>query len=88
LDIFRDRVEITSPGELPNSLTPAEVLSGGVIRSRNERIANYLLAIGAVESRGRGIPRIRKLMREFNGTDLELENNREVRYVRARLLIR
>jgi len=88
LDIFRDRVEVTSPGELPNSLTPVEVLSGGVIRSRNERIANYLLAMGAVESRGRGIPRVRKLMREFNGTDLELENNREIRYVRARLYIR
>ncbi len=87
LDIFRDRVEIMSPGELPNSLTPTEVLSGGVIRSRNERIANYLLAMGAIESRGRGIPRIRKLMREFNGTDLELENNREVRFVRATLRI-
>lgn len=87
LDIFRDRVEVTSPGELPNSLTPTEVLSGGVIRSRNERIANYLLAIGFVESRGRGIPRVRKLMREFNNTDLELENNREVRFVRAALRI-
>jgi len=88
LDIFRDRVEITSPGELPNSLTATEVLSGGVIRSRNERIANYLLAMGAVESRGRGIPRIHKLMREFNGSDLQLENNREVRYVRVTLRIR
>jgi len=59
-----------------------------VIRSRNERIANYLLAMGAIEIRGRGIPRIRKLMREFNGTDLQLENNREVRYVRVTLRIR
>jgi ATP-dependent DNA helicase RecG len=87
LDIFRDRVEITSPGELPNSLTPAKVLSGGVIRSRNEKIANFLLAMGAIESRGRGIPRVRKLMREFNGTDLELENDRAVRFVRAKLRI-
>jgi ATP-dependent DNA helicase RecG len=88
VDIFRDRVEVTSPGELPNSLTPTEVLSGGVIRSRNERIANYLLTMGAIEMRGRGIPRIRKLMREFNGSDLQLENNREIRYVRVTLRIR
>ncbi len=87
VDIFRDRIEVASPGELPNSLTPEKVLSGGVIRSRNEKIANYLLAMGLVESRGRGIPRVRKLMREFNGTDLELENNRDVRFVRARLHI-
>jgi ATP-dependent DNA helicase RecG len=88
VDIFRDRVEITSPGELPNSLTPEKVLAGGNIRSRNEKLANFLLVMRAVESRGRGIPRMRKLMREFNGTDLHLENNREVRYVRATLRIR
>lgn len=88
VDIFRDRVEVTSPGELPNSLTPEEVLSGGVIRSRNERIANYVLTMRTVENRGRGIPRMRKLMREFNGTDLQLENNREVRYVRVTLRIK
>ncbi len=87
VDIFHDRVEITSPGELPNSLTPAKILSGGIIRSRNEKMANFLVAMGLVESRGRGIPRVRKLMRDYNGTDLELENDREVRYVRARLRI-
>ncbi len=88
IDIFHDRVEVTSPGELPNSLTPAKILSGGVIRSRNEKMANFLVAMGLVESRGRGIPRVRKLMRDYNGTDLELENDREVRFVRARLRIR
>ncbi|MEK7729955.1 MAG: RNA-binding domain-containing protein [candidate division KSB1 bacterium] len=88
IDIFHDRVEITSPGELPNSLTPAKILSGGIIRSRNEKMANFLLAMGLVESRGRGIPRVRKLMRDYNGTGLEIENDREVRFVRATLRIR
>ncbi len=88
IDIFHDRVEVTSPGELPNSLTPAKILSGGIIRSRNEKMANFLIAMGFVENRGRGIPRVRKLMRDYNGTDLEIENDREVRYVRATLRIR
>lgn len=88
IDIFHDRVEVTSPGELPNSLTPAKVLSGGIIRSRNEKMANFLIAMGFVENRGRGIPRARKLMRDYNGTDLQIENDREVRFVRATLRIR
>lgn len=88
LDIFHDRVEVTSPGELPNSLTPAKVLSGGIIRSRNEKMVNYLSAMGLAGSRGRGIPYARKLMRDYNGTTLEIENDREFHFVRARLRIR
>jgi len=85
LEVFSDRVEVTSPGELPNHLTPAAVLAGGVPRSRNEAVAHALLVLGYMEARGRGLPIVRREMRAFNSTEPVLESNREARYVRLTL---
>ncbi|MBI4605245.1 MAG: putative DNA binding domain-containing protein [Planctomycetes bacterium] len=84
-EVFRDRVVITSPGELPNNLREASALAGGHPRSRNELVANFLLVKGLMEKRGRGFPIIRREMQAFNGTEPHLLNQRDERYVRLTL---
>ena len=85
VEVFDDRVAVTSPGALPNHKRPASVLAGGVPRSRNEAIANVLLDLGLTEQRGSGYPRITREMQRFNGTEPTLENDRDERWVRVTL---
>ena len=74
LEVFHDRIDITSPGSLPNHMRVENVRSGGNPRSRNELMANYLLSMGFMEKRGRGWLVMRQAMREFNGTEPEIVN--------------
>ncbi len=85
LEVFSDRLEVTSPGLLPNHMTVESVRAGGHPRSRNELMANYLLVMGLMEQRGRGWPVMRRAMREFNGTDVELMQDEGGKFVRVRL---
>ena len=86
VEVFVDRVVISSPGELPNHLTPESVLSGGVVRARNQLVAQFLTVMGLMEQRGRGLMIIRKELRTFNGTDLELQNDPVARQVRLTMV--
>ncbi len=85
LEVFSDRVDVTSPGTLPNHMTVESVRSGGHPRSRNELMANYMLVMGVMEQRGRGWPVMRKAMREFNGTEAELYQDEGGKFVRVTL---
>ena len=85
LEVFSNRIVITSPGTLPNHMTVESVVAGGHPRSRNELMANYMVVTGMMEQRGRGWPVIQRAMREFNGTRAELEEDRGASFVRARL---
>ncbi len=84
LEVFTDRVDITSPGELPNHLTVESALAGHP-RSRNELMAHFMLVRRMMEMRGRGLPIIRREMRAFNNTEPELINDIDGRFVRLRL---
>lgn len=86
LEVYDDRVVVTSPGTLPNHLRPESVLAGAHPRSRNELMAQYLLVRGLMESRGRGFLKIRAAMAAFNGSEPRLEANRDDRFVRVTLL--
>jgi len=70
---YADRIEITSPGALPNSMTIEKVLAGQ--RSpRNPIIVDVLRDYGYVEVRGMGVRRkIVPLTREFTGKEAILE---------------
>ena len=83
-EVFYDRVEITSPGALPNHMTVAAVRTGGRTRSRNEQIANYMLNRQYMEKRGRGWLVMRNAMAEFNGTEPEIEHDEDSRFVTVR----
>ena len=48
------RVDVTSPGALPNHMTVERVRAGANPRSRNESMAHYMAAMGFMERRGRG----------------------------------
>jgi ATP-dependent DNA helicase RecG len=85
VEVFDERIVVTSPGALPNHKRPESVLAGGTPRSRNEAIANYLFDLGLMEQRGSGFPRIKRAMREFNGTAPTLDHDRDERWVRATL---
>ncbi len=83
LEVFSDRVDVSSPGSLPNHMSVESVRAGGVPRSRNELMANYMVVRGLMEQRGRGWPVMRKAMREFNGTEPELDHDALVRSVKV-----
>lgn len=72
LSIYADRLEIISPGRLPNTVT-VEKMRAGYRASRNELIKEVLRDYGYVEATGLGVPRkIIAGMRQHNGTDPDL----------------
>ena len=83
LEVFSDRLVVTSPGTLPNHMTVENARRGGIPRSRNEAMANAMLVQGLMEGRGRGWLMMRRAMGEFNGTEPELINDEENRFVRV-----
>jgi len=58
--IFKDRVEIRSPGELFDGLTIREIRKGNVSKRRNPLVADLFRRIHMVEAWGRGMPLILK----------------------------
>ena len=88
LEVFSDRIEVTSPGTLPNHMTVAQAVGGGAPRSRNEMMANAMVVRRLMERRGRGWLLMRRGLREFNGTEPELLNEVDGSYVRVRFRTR
>ena len=83
LEVFDRRVDVTSPGTLPNHMTPDRVRAGANPRSRNESMAHFMSAMGFMEQRGRGWLIMRREMRAFNGTEPELMHDERNRFVRV-----
>ena len=79
LEVFAQQVDVSSPGALPNHMSSESVRAGGHPRSRNELMANYMVAKGLMEQRGRGWPVMRRAMREFNGTEPDLVQDDHVK---------
>ncbi len=80
--IYSDRLEIQSPGRLPNTVT-IDKMKSGVRYARNQTLVNVMRDYGYVEARGMGI-RTKAIpsMRAHNGTEpefIEEENSFTVR---------
>lgn len=72
LSIFSDRIEIQSPGRLPNTVTP-DGMKAGVRYARNQTLVNVMRDYGYVDARGMGVRnKIIPGMRAHNGTEPEL----------------
>jgi len=72
LAIYENRLELISPGRLPDGITPAR-MRAGCRASRNQLIKDVMRDYGYLEHMGMGIPRkIVAGMRAHNGTDPEL----------------
>ena len=87
LAVYPDRLEVISPGRLPNGVTP-EGMRLGVRAARNQLLKDTLRDYGLLEHRGLGIPRIViRAMREHNGTEPDLVELPDERFL-VRLWIR
>lgn len=78
LAIYEDRLEIISPGNLPNGITP-ERMRAGTRAARNQLLKDVMRDYGYLEHMGMGVPRkIIRGMKEHNQTDPDLieENER------------
>jgi ATP-dependent DNA helicase RecG len=72
LAIYSDRLEIISPGRLPNAITVARMRTG-CRAARNQLLKDIMRDYGYLEHMGMGVPRkIIRGMKEHNGTDPEL----------------
>ncbi len=72
--IFDDRIEITSPGHLPSSIT-LEDLGKGVSEHRNKIIGRTFSELGLIEGFGTGVFRMRKYCREWGIVDPEFRED-------------
>lgn len=71
ITVYSDRLEVQSPGALPNGMTVEKIMAGEKI-SRNPKIVRILHDYGFVEDHGLGIcRRVIPLMREYNGCEPE-----------------
>ena len=72
LSIYADRLEIVSPGRLPNGVTP-ERMRVGCRSTRNELLKDVMRDYGYLAHMGMGIPRkIIRGMRKHNDTEPDL----------------
>lgn len=72
LSLYSNRLEIVSPGRLPNGITPDRMRSG-CRASRNQLIKDVMRDYGYLEHMGMGIPRkIIQGMKLHNGTEPSL----------------
>ncbi len=72
LSVYSDRLEIISPGRLPNGIT-TERMRTGCRAARNQLLKDTMRDYGYLEHMGMGVPRkILKLVRESNGTEPDL----------------
>lgn len=72
LAVYSNRLEIVSPGRLPNGITPDRMRSG-TRAARNQLLKDVMRDYRYLEHMGMGIPRkVVKGMKEHNGTEPEL----------------
>jgi ATP-dependent DNA helicase RecG len=77
LAIYEDRLEVGSPGRLPNGITPERMLSG-CRAARNQLLKDVMRDYGYLEHMGMGIPRkIVRSMQAHNATMPELIEEEE-----------
>ena len=72
LFIFDDRVEVYSPGRLPNIVT-LENVRYGAHYERNSRLCTVLTHLGLMSDIGTGIPRMIRLTKRLSGREPEFE---------------
>jgi ATP-dependent DNA helicase RecG len=87
LAIYADRLELVSPGRLPNTVT-VEGIKSGMRYARNQTLVNVMRDYGYVDARGMGVRnKIIPGMREHNETEPDLiaeESRFTVRLWKAR----
>lgn len=78
--VFVDRLEIISPGRLPNTVT-VEKMKTGVSFSRNPFLMKYMENFRYVDRLGRGVPMVISEMKKSVGIEPVFEERGEEFYV-------
>ena len=65
ISMFKDRVEIVSPGSLPRGLSEEEYLNGQVSIFRNPILSNVFYRLNIIESFGTGIIKIKQAYEDY-----------------------
>lgn len=77
LSVYADRVEVVSPGRLPNGVTTERMLVG-IRAARNQLLKDVMRDYGYLEHMGMGVPRtVVRGMQAHNGTMPRLEEDGE-----------
>jgi ATP-dependent DNA helicase RecG len=71
--VFEDRIEIRTPGRLPNTVTVESMRVGGAHVLRNPKLYNFLYKIGMVTDIGSGVLRMIRLVKESTGKDIDMD---------------
>ena len=66
ISMYKDKIEITSPGGLIHSASKEEYLNGQVSKPRNPIIANVFFRLKYIEMFGTGILRIKQIYQNFD----------------------
>ncbi|KYK28129.1 MAG: hypothetical protein AYK19_05750 [Theionarchaea archaeon DG-70-1] len=66
--VYDDRIEVISPGRLPNTVT-IENIRYGIHVERNPIIVSYLTKLGKMSQIGTGIPRLIQMVRASTGKE-------------------
>ncbi len=75
--MFDDRIEVRSPGALPNTMTIEKMKVGSYPVHRNPLIAQYLRDLRFIDKLGRGIPMVLKKMKEAGFPSPELKEEED-----------
>lgn len=79
--IFNNRIEIRSPGGLPNTMT-LENMKLGLKYHRNPVLAQYFFEAGMIERAGQGIIKCNRWLKENGNPELEIiEDEHEVKVI-------
>lgn len=79
--MFEDRIEIDSPGPLPEGITEEAYIKGGPSVIRNPIITNVFFRLGFIERFGTGILRIKQLYETVEETPLFIPKTSSVTVV-------
>lgn len=72
--IYDDRIEIKSPGSIPNTIS-VEKMKFGAKYHRNPVLAQFFYYAGFAEMMGQGIPMVDKWLEENGNPELEIKDN-------------
>ena len=72
--IYDDRIEVKSPGGLPNTIT-IEKMKVGVKYHRNPVLTQYFFDANMVERAGQGIPKSNQWMKENGNPELDIKED-------------
>jgi len=75
--IFKDRIEVHSPGKLPNTVTIESIKLGGSHVLRNPTVYNLLLKMGLVTDLGSGVRRVIQLVKENSSKEVSFKETGE-----------